>query len=154
MCHRDIKLENIIIDKDSGQVKLIDFGFAVYSTKKLKMFCGTPNYLAPEILSKKEYKGGPIDVWCCGILYYVMLCGHYPFSAHTEREMNRKISKGIYHVHKEFNKEQARIISRMLCVDPSFRASPIELLKDTYLLQQNSSLDNDSKATNSEQQVL
>jgi serine/threonine protein kinase len=52
MSHRDIKLENIIIDKETYQIKMIDFGFAVYSTKTLKMHCGTVNYMAPEIVSK------------------------------------------------------------------------------------------------------
>ena len=91
MCHRDIKLENIIIDKETCEIKMIDFGFAVYSTKTLKMYCGTANYMAPEIVSKKEYKGTPIDIWCCGVVFYVMLCGHFPFSAHTDRELIRKI---------------------------------------------------------------
>jgi len=50
MCHRDIKLENIIIDPETKIIKIIDFGFAVYSTKNLKLFCGTPTYMAPEIL--------------------------------------------------------------------------------------------------------
>lgn len=50
ICHRDIKLENIIIDIDTKQIKLIDFGFAVFSKKTLKLHCGTPSYIAPEII--------------------------------------------------------------------------------------------------------
>lgn len=122
ICHRDIKLENIIIDPETKDIKIIDFGFAVYSTKPLKVFCGTLNYMAPEIVSKKEYMGPPIDIWSCGVVYYVMLTGHFPFSAHTDRELIRKIQRGIYHVPKELPKEAVKLIGQMMCVDPTQRA--------------------------------
>ncbi len=110
MCHRDIKLENIIIDPQTKVIKLIDFGFSVYSTKPLKLFCGTPSYMAPEIISKKDYYGPPIDVWTCGIAFYVMLTSYFPFQSHTERELSRKIQSGIYHVPKDISKETLRIL--------------------------------------------
>jgi serine/threonine protein kinase len=74
--HRDIKLENIIIDK-RGVIKLIDFGFCCCSSRdvKLKIFCGTPSYMCPEIVCKKEYYGPPTDIWASGILLFAMLCG-------------------------------------------------------------------------------
>ena len=56
-----------------------------------KLFCGTANYMPPEIVGKKEYQGGPVDIWCCGVVYYAMLTGHFPFSAHTDRELIRRI---------------------------------------------------------------
>ena len=98
ICHRDIKLENIIIDPETKLIKLIDFGFAVFSTKNnLKLYCGTPSYMAPELIAKKEYNGALVDIWTCGIAYYVMLCGYFPFTAHTDRELQRKIQQGIFH---------------------------------------------------------
>ena len=59
ICHRDIKLDNILIDPNTQKVKLIDFGFStiIAADTKAKMFCGTPNYMAPEITAKKEYQG-------------------------------------------------------------------------------------------------
>ncbi len=77
--HRDIKLENILVD-DKKKVKLIDFGFSVVlpPNYKLNIFCGTPSYMAPEIVNKNDYSFG-VDVWAAGILLFKMLSGHFPF---------------------------------------------------------------------------
>ena len=78
--HRDIKLENLIIDQ-KNLIKIIDFGFAVncQKTKYLNFFCGTPSYMAPEIVQKKDYLGQSVDIWSIGILLYTILCGVFPF---------------------------------------------------------------------------
>jgi len=80
--HRDLKLENILIT-DKKTIKIIDFGFSVWSKKekKLKVFCGTPTYMAPEIISKSEYEGPPTDIWAMGIILYTLLCGVFPFNS-------------------------------------------------------------------------
>ena len=57
ICHRDIKLENLIFYEETETVKIIDFGFATSCKEKLKVFCGTPSYMAPEIVSRIEYLG-------------------------------------------------------------------------------------------------
>lgn len=95
MTHRDIKLENIIIDK-KGIIKLIDFGFCCSSTSDvlLKVFCGTPSYMSPEIVNKREYLGAPTDVWASGVLLYAMLCGAFPFRGVTDKDLYRKIVRG------------------------------------------------------------
>lgn len=78
--HRDIKLENILLDSNHN-IKIIDFGFSIIipDDKKLKIFCGTPSYMSPEIVSKIEYVGSKADIWALGILLYVMLQGKFPF---------------------------------------------------------------------------
>lgn len=78
--HRDIKLENILVD-ETLKVKVIDFGFSISITpdKTLNIFCGTPSYMAPEIVSKKNYKGHLTDCWSLGILLFTLLSGHFPF---------------------------------------------------------------------------
>jgi len=76
--HRDIKLDNILIEEGTRMVKLIDFGFSVLTqtaNQRLKVFCGTPSYMAPEITRKSDYEGRPVDMWALGVLLYVMLTG-------------------------------------------------------------------------------
>lgn len=72
--HRDVKLENILLSEDLKTLKLIDFGFSTQCPpyRKLKIYCGTPSYMAPQIVQRKEYYGPPTDVWACGVLLYTM----------------------------------------------------------------------------------
>lgn len=78
--HRDLKLENILLDKDKN-VKIIDFGFSTTTAKNkpLNVCCGTPSYMAPELVARKSYFGHLVDVWALGVLLFVLLCGHFPF---------------------------------------------------------------------------
>jgi serine/threonine protein kinase len=122
ICHRDLKLENILID-ERNQVKIIDFGFSVNTPmdSRLKVFCGTPSYMAPEIVAKREYNGYHTDIWALGVILYLMLCGNYPFKGITERELYTKIGKGGYTISDSIPHEARRLIARMLCVDPNKR---------------------------------
>ncbi|XP_057820449.2 serine/threonine-protein kinase SRK2A isoform X2 [Cryptomeria japonica] len=82
VCHRDLKLENTLLDGDSSpQLKICDFGYSKSSLlhSQPKSTVGTPAYIAPEVLSKREYDGKIADVWSCGVTLYVMLVGAYPF---------------------------------------------------------------------------
>ena len=83
--HRDIKTENVLIDKQR-RIRLIDFGFSVKSSPstKLTLFCGTPNYMSPEIILKREYLGAPSDTWALGVLLFVITCGYFPFKGRQE----------------------------------------------------------------------
>ena len=96
ICHRDIKLENLIFNEATETVKIIDFGFSTSCKEKLKVFCGTPSYMAPEIVSKKEYSGAAADVWSSGVVMYVMLTGDLPFKSNDEKGLYRKIQAGAY----------------------------------------------------------
>ena len=80
--HRDIKLENLLLD-ERGCIQIIDFGLAaVWSPgKMLRMHCGSPSYAAPEIVARKLYEGAPVDVWSLGVVLFAMLCGRLPFAA-------------------------------------------------------------------------
>eukprot|EP00931_Biecheleriopsis_adriatica_P100465 TRINITY_DN75782_c0_g1_i1.p1 TRINITY_DN75782_c0_g1~~TRINITY_DN75782_c0_g1_i1.p1 ORF type:complete len:963 (+),score=168.35 TRINITY_DN75782_c0_g1_i1:136-3024(+) len=132
--HRDVKLENLLLD-DQGTVKIIDFGFStiVPPGKKLKIFCGTPSYMAPEIVARKEYAGFCADIWAMGVLLYALLCGSFPFRGQNDRDLYRKIVRGVFHV-PEFVGEGARsLLHRALTTDMARRPTVEDLLQDQWL---------------------
>jgi serine/threonine protein kinase len=88
--HRDIKLENILLD-GSRSMKLIDFGLAAFYApgKKLRVHCGSPSYAAPEIVARKMYEGPPVDVWSLGVVLFAMLAGFLPFHSPTGNKQVR-----------------------------------------------------------------
>jgi len=93
--HRDLKLENILLDKH-GDVKLCDFGFTrEYEGKSsyLQTWCGTVCYSAPEMLKGEKYAGEKVDVWSLGIILYALLCGELPFDEDDETVTKMKILK-------------------------------------------------------------
>jgi 5'-AMP-activated protein kinase catalytic alpha subunit len=79
---------------DSNCVKIIDFGFSSKTEKQLGSFCGTPPYMAPEIVSRKIYEGKGTDIWSIGVILYVMLYGFFPFRSSQETELFRLIQQG------------------------------------------------------------
>ncbi len=103
IAHRDIKLENILLDEDKN-VKLIDFGFStcIPNDKKIKMFCGTPSYMAPEIVAKIEYAGPPADIWASAVLLYALMNGCFPFRGATDKELYRRIQRGTFVLHNQY----------------------------------------------------
>mgnify|MGYP000891366615 FL=1 len=110
---------------DNNQIKLIDFGFSVNSRSRLNTYCGTPSYMAPEIAAKTSYEGWQVDIWACGVLLYVMLCGSYPFRGLDEKELYRKIRAGKYVFREELDISAGakQFIGKMLKVLPSGRSS-------------------------------
>jgi serine/threonine protein kinase len=87
VCHRDLKLENILFDRNHQKVKLIDFGFAIiYSNERLiTQYCGSPDYASPELWKRIPYRGPDVDIWALGVILYAMLTTYVPFdtSSHT-----------------------------------------------------------------------
>lgn len=129
--HRDVKLENIIVDRN--KVKLLDFGFSCISKEKLKIFCGTPSYMAPEIVSKREYFGGPADLWAAGVLLYYILYGTLPFKSVTnEKELFRKINRGLFNLQVPGTSEAKDLLKSLLQVEPAQRLSASEALKHPW----------------------
>ncbi|KAG8996104.1 Protein kinase [Tulasnella sp. JGI-2019a] len=127
--HRDLKPENVLLD-DNLNVKIVDFGLSNIMTDGdfLKTSCGSPNYAAPEVISGKLYAGPEIDVWSCGVILYVMLCGRLPFEDENVPQLFHKISSGIYHLPSYLSLESKSIIQGMLAVDPVKRLTVPEIL--------------------------
>lgn len=86
------------MSNDKENVKIIDFGFStcIPNDKKIKIFCGTPSYMAPEIVNKTEYCGPPADIWALGILLYAMLNGCFPFRGSTDKDLYWRITWGTF----------------------------------------------------------
>ena len=80
ICHRDVKLDNVLLYKHTQEVRLADYGLGefVEKGKKLKLLCGTPAYVAPEIVENKQYSGTAVDVWSLGVLLFITVTGHSP----------------------------------------------------------------------------
>jgi len=133
--HRDIKLENIIIDK-RGVIKLIDFGFCCCTSPdvKLKIFCGTPSYMCPEIVMKREYSGPPTDIRSTGVLFFAMLCGQFPFRGMTDKELYKKISRGNFNYPEHLSSEAKHFINKMLVVNAVQRYTANQLLQEPWIL--------------------
>lgn len=121
--HRDIKLENVLFDEDRN-MKLVDFGFSVACrdpNKRLKIFCGTPSYMAPEIVLRQEYLGRPVDVWSLGVLLYACLCGCFPFVAKSYPELYKKIAAAHLRLPDHLSHSSRDLLRRMLHPDPTKR---------------------------------
>lgn len=133
IAHRDLKLENIIIDKERN-IKIIDFGFATQCTKqdKGRVFCGTPSYMAPEIVNQQEHNYIKADIWALGIILYALLSGKFPFKAQNDKDLYSKIRKGVFALPEGITIEAKAMLLNMLQADPNFRKSANSLLNDSW----------------------
>ncbi|XP_004240423.1 CBL-interacting protein kinase 2 [Solanum lycopersicum] len=125
--HRDLKPENLLLDDDEN-LKISDFGLSALVESKhqdglLHTTCGTPAYVAPEVINRRGYDGTKADIWSCGVVLYVLLAGYLPFQDSNLMEMYRKIGKADYKCPSWFPPEARRLLSRMLDPNPSSRIS-------------------------------
>ncbi|PNH02205.1 putative serine/threonine-protein kinase [Tetrabaena socialis] len=122
--HRDIKLENILLDVDQ-RMKLIDFGLSAFfvPSKRLRVHCGSPSYAAPEIVARKAYEGPPVDVWSLGVVLFAMVAGYLPFHASggNKQELCNKIMAGQYTAPDWLSAPMKDLLGRMLTTDPDKR---------------------------------
>jgi len=152
IAHRDLKPENLIYQEDPdrypcARVKITDFGLAKYlghdaSTGLMKTACGTPGYVAPEILKGMKYTES-IDIWSLGVILFILLCGYPPFADEVSSVLYTKIRQGSYTFESpywdEVSKEAKNLVSRMLTVKPENRISANQVLSDPWFTKMETS---------------
>ncbi|KAK1426508.1 hypothetical protein QVD17_15182 [Tagetes erecta] len=125
--HRDLKPENLLLD-DEGNLKVSDFGLsALADTKRqdglLHTCCGSPAYVAPEVIVRRGYDGAKADIWSCGVVLFVLLAGFLPFHDSNIIEMYRKIASGRFKYPSSFPVAAKSLVSKMLDPNPITRFS-------------------------------
>ena len=130
IAHLDIKMDNILIN-DKLDIKIIDFGFALYDPKNTlnKFFGGTPNYMSPEIILKRPYISILSDIWSLGVLVFKLFCNEYPFKGATEKDLYNCIKKGKFRIKCFVSYDVKKIINSMLVLEPNKRLKCDKLLK-------------------------
>ncbi|GAA49714.1 serine/threonine-protein kinase DCLK3 [Clonorchis sinensis] len=150
--HRDLKPENVLMwHQPDGKlrVKLADFGLAVEVRRNLYTVCGTPTYIAPEILSERGY-GLEVDLWALGIITYIMLCGFAPFRSPDRRQSQlfESIKRGVFvflsPYWDEISQGAKDLVNRLLVVTPRKRLTAIETLTHPWVYFEGSSDNSES----------
>lgn len=146
VCHRDLKPENVLLTSE-GVAKLSDFGLGSIREKDtsescglLSTVCGTPNYAAPEVISKEPYDGRAADIWSLGTVLYVMLAGCLPFDEDNVVLLFQKISEADYTIPPWISSEAASVLKSMIHVDPKSRPSASDLWEFQWLKQTNNDI--------------
>ncbi|XP_023563368.1 serine/threonine-protein kinase 33 [Octodon degus] len=146
--HRDLKLENIMVKSSfidannemNLNIKVTDFGLAVQkhggSEAMLQATCGTPIYMAPEVINAHDYSQ-QCDIWSIGVIMYLLLCGEPPFMANSEEKLFELIRKGELHfedpVWDSISDGAKSVLKQLLKVDPAHRITAKELLDNQWL---------------------
>eukprot|EP00262_Sarcandra_glabra_P013190 TRINITY_DN3603_c0_g4_i1.p1 TRINITY_DN3603_c0_g4~~TRINITY_DN3603_c0_g4_i1.p1 ORF type:complete len:428 (-),score=34.59 TRINITY_DN3603_c0_g4_i1:225-1508(-) len=134
--HRDLKPENLLLD-DDGNLKVTDFGLSALSEHLkqdglLHTTCGTPAYVAPEVIGKRGYDGAKADLWSCGVILFVLLAGFLPFQDDNIVAMYKKIHRGDFKCPPWFSPESRRLITKLLDPNPATRITISKLMETSW----------------------
>ncbi|KAJ3341846.1 hypothetical protein HDU93_003967 [Gonapodya sp. JEL0774] len=136
--HRDVKPENLLMSSADADaiVKVADFGLSnMLQDDLLSTWCGSPAYMAPELVKSQKYDE-KVDMWSLGVVLYVLLSGCYPFWANTSKEIYEQIKDGWFPTPEENFKgvspEALDLIKKLIVVDPKVRLSAVEALEHPW----------------------
>lgn len=134
--HRDLKPENLLLDENED-LKVSDFGLSALPDQRrsdgmLLTPCGTPAYVAPEVLKKKGYDGSKADIWSCGVILFALLCGYLPFQGENVMRIYSKSFKADYVLPDWISPGAKNLISKLLVVDTEKRYSIPDIMKDPW----------------------
>ncbi|KAK4777960.1 hypothetical protein SAY87_018147 [Trapa incisa] len=133
VCHRDLKPENLLLDIE-GNLKVSDFGLSALRKPgdMLSTACGSPCYVAPEILGDIGYDGAAADIWSCGVILFELLTGTLPFDDRSIMNLYRKILRAEYKFPAWFTENQKRLLTRILEPNPEKRITIPEIIEDPW----------------------
>lgn len=131
--HRDLKPENLLLDS-KGNLKVTDFGLSALRKPgdMLTTACGSPCYVAPELLANKGYDGATADIWSCGVILFELLAGYLPFDDRNLVVLYKKISGAEYTCPPWFTGPQRKLIARILDPNPKRRITIPEIIEDAW----------------------
>lgn len=131
--HRDLKPENLLLD-NQGNLKVSDFGLSVLRKpgQLLSTSCGSPCYVAPEVIQHKTYEGAAADIWSCGVILFELLTGYLPFQDHSFTNLYRRISRGQFSFPQWITLPQKKIILSILDPSPITRAKISDIFNDKW----------------------
>ncbi|PWA60912.1 protein kinase, ATP binding site [Artemisia annua] len=131
--HRDLKPENLLLDS-YGVLKVSDFGLSQQAVENgmLHTACGTPNYVAPEVLTVKGYNGAASDIWSCGVILFVLMAGYLPFDEANLMSLYRRIEKADYRCPPWFSSGAKKLLTGILDPNPLTRITIPEILENDW----------------------